>query len=368
MRVALLTLTRGTVSGGYRKYLDRLVPLLREQPEIEHLDLFVPPKMAAPGMTPWPVNDDMRGFRQLKRMVLELKPDVIFIPTATLLRVGNLPVVTMVHNMEPLEVPFNGNRTREAVKNVLRATFARYACWKSDRVIAVSQHVRNWLHRNWDVPNEKIGVINPGVDPAVPEELPMPAALAPFAGSRFLFTAGSIRPARGLEDVIQALANVPADVKLVIAGTVDRGAEQYREKVGRLARELGVESRILWAGHLDRTGMSWCFRNAAFFVMTSRAEACPNIVLESMAEAAPAVSTDHQPMPELLGDAALYYRERDAAHLAERLNEALAAPAGSWTEMGLRARSRTSAYNWANTARETVGELQLAIDRCASST
>jgi glycosyltransferase involved in cell wall biosynthesis len=368
MKVALLTLTRGTVSGGYRKYLDRLVPLLREQPEIERIDLFVPPKMAAPGMTAWPKNDDMRGFRGLRRMVAEVQPDVIFIPTATLLRVERLPVVTMVHNMEPLEVPFNGNRMREAMKNVLRATAARYACWKSDRVIAVSQHVRNWLHENWDVPADKIGIINPGVDPAVPSDLPMPAALAPVAGTRFIFTAGSIRPARGLEDVIRALPNIPADVKLVIAGTVDRGAEHYREKVGQLARDLGVDSRILWAGHLDRTGMSWSFRHAAFFVMTSHAEACPNIVLEAMAEAAPTVSTDKQPMPELLGDAALYYRERDAAHLAERLNEALAAPAGSWKAMGERARARTSAYNWANTARETVGELQLAIDRCASFT
>lgn len=368
MKVALLTLTRGTVSGGYRKYLERLVPLLREQPEVERVDLFVPPKMAAPGMTPWPANDNVRGFPQLKQMVLERQPDVIFIPTATLLRVGKLPAVTMVHNMEPLEVPFNGNRAPEAMKNMMRATLARYACWKSDRVIAVSQHVRNWLQRNWDVPAEKIGIINPGVDPAVTTELPMPAALAPVAGSRFLFTAGSIRPARGLDDVIQALAAVPADVKLVIAGTVDPGAEHYREKMGRLAQQAGVESRILWAGHLDRSAMSWCFRNAQFFVMTSHAEACPNIVLEAMAEAAPTVSTDKQPMPELLGDAALYYRERDAAHLAERLNEALAAPAGSWTEMGLRARSRTSAYNWANTARETVAELQLAIDRCASST
>lgn len=368
MRIALLTLTRGTVSGGYKKYLDRLVPLLRTQPEVERVDLFVPPKMAGPGNTPWPQNDDMRGFRELKRMVAELRPDVIFIPTATLLRVGRLPSVIMVHNMEPLEVPFNGNRMPEAMKNVLRATAARYACWRADRVIAVSHHVRNWLHQHWNVPAEKIGIINPGVDAAVTTELPVPEALAPVEGTRFIFTAGSIRPARGLEDAIRALASIPQDVRLVIAGTVDRGAEQYREKVGQLARDLGVESRVLWAGHLDRAGMSWCFRNAAFFVMTSRAEACPNIVLEAMAEAAPTISTDHQPMPELLGDAAVYYHERDASHLAQRLNEALAAPAGSWTEMGQRALARTSAYNWANTARETVAELQQAIDRCASST
>lgn len=368
MRVALLTLTRGTVSGGYRKYLERLVPLLRERPEVERVDLFVPPQMAAPDMTPWPANDNMRGFRELKKMVAALNPDVIFIPTATLVRVGRLPVVTMVHNMEPLEVPFDGNRLREGMKNILRATFARYACWRSDRVIAVSHHVRNWLNRHWDVPADKIGIINPGVDAPLAGELPVPESLASVAGTKFLFTAGSIRPARGLEDVIYALGDLPEDVRLVIAGSVDRGAEHYRAQMDELARERRVESRIVWAGHLDRKGMSWAFRNARFFVMTSHAEACPNIVLEAMAEAAPTISTDKQPMPELLGDAAIYYRARDAAHLVQRLKDALSRPPEAFREMGEKARARTAPYDWHNTARETVAELQRAIDRCASST
>jgi glycosyltransferase involved in cell wall biosynthesis len=368
MRVALLTLTRGTVSGGYRKYLDRLVPLLRKQPEIESVTLFVPPQMAGPEMVAWPKNDKLRGFRELKRAVAASRPDVIFVPTATLVRVGRVPVVTMVHNMEPLEVPFDGNSMKEGVKNMMRSAAARHACWRSDRVIAVSQHVRDFLLRRWHIPEHEIGVVHPGVDPAAEVEAVMPRSLAALAGSRFLFTAGSIRPARGLEDVIDALGNLPSDVRLVIAGSVDRGAEHYREKLGRLMQRRGVESRVIWAGHIDRAGMSWCFRNAEFFVMTSHAEACPNIVLEAMAEGAPTVSTDKQPMPELLADAALYYRARDANHLSERLNVALAAPPGSWREMGERARGRSAAFNWQATARGTIVQLQEAIERCASST
>jgi glycosyltransferase involved in cell wall biosynthesis len=360
LKIALLTLTRGTVSGGYRKYLDRLVPLLRKRPEIENVTLFVPPQMAAPDVTVW------RSLGELRRMVAAARPDVIFVPTATLLRVGRIPVVTMVHNMEPLEVPFDGNSLKDGMKNVVRSAASRYACLRSNRVIAVSKHVRDFLLNRWHISPEKIGVVHPGVDPAAMQEPQMPAALAPVAGGRFLFTAGSIRPARGLEDVIDALASLPEDVKLVIAGSVDRGAEHYREGLTRLMRERGVESRVLWAGHVDRSGMSWCFRNAAFFVMTSHVEACPNIVLEAMAEAAPTVSTDKQPMPELLGDAAVYYRARDAAHLAEQLNAALAKRAGSWKEMGERARGRSEAFNWEATARGVIAELQQAIDRCAS--
>ena len=360
MKVALLTLTRGTVSGGYRKYLDRLVPLLRAQPEIEDVTLYVPPKMAAPDVTVW------NSVGELRRLVAAARPDAIFIPTATLLRVGRIPAVTMVHNMEPLEVPFDGNSLKDGMKNVVRSAASRYACLRSDRVIAVSKHVRDFLQDRWHISPEKIGVVHPGVDAPLTTEVQMPAALAPVAGGRFLFTAGSIRPARGLEDVIHALGSLPADVKLVIAGSVDRGAEHYREKIGRLMRERGVESRVLWAGHLDRAGMSWAFRNAAFFVMTSHVEACPNIVLEAMAEAAPTVSTDKQPMPELLGDAAVYYRARDAAHLAEQLDAALAKPAGSWKEMGERARARTGAFDWEATARGVIAELRQAIDSCAS--
>jgi glycosyltransferase involved in cell wall biosynthesis len=360
LKVALLTLTRGTVSGGYRKYLDRLVPLLRDKPEIQNVTLFVPSKMAAPDVTVW------NSLRELRSMVAAARPDVIFVPTATLLRVNRIPVVTMVHNMEPLEVPFDGNSLEDGMKNVVRSAASRYACLRSDRVIAVSKHVRDFLQNRWRISPQKIGVVHPGVDTATTADLQMPSALAPVEGKRFLFTAGSIRPARGLEDVIHALGSVPEDVKLVIAGGVDRGAEHYRQRLTRLMRERGVESRVLWAGHLDRSGMSWCFRNAAFFVMTSHVEACPNIVLEAMAEAAPSISTDKQPMPELLGDAAVYYRARDAAHLADQINAALAKPAESWKEMGERARERSTAFNWDATARGVIAELQQAIDQCAS--
>jgi glycosyltransferase involved in cell wall biosynthesis len=368
MKLAVLTLTRGSVSGGYRKYLQRLVPLLRAQPEVERLDLFVPPQMAGPGDLTWPANDEWRGFRELRKSVAALQPDLVFIPTARVLRVGRIPVVSMIRNMEPLEVPFGGNRFAEGVKNVARARLARHSARRSDRVIAVSNHVRDFLVERWHVPADRVGVVYHGVDPADPGELPTPAALAALGDAPFLFTAGSIRPARGLEDVIQALAALPAHVKLVIAGTVDRGAEHYERGMRELARTRGVASRVVWAGHLDRAAMSWCFRRAAFFVMTSRAEACPNVVLEAMTEGALSISTDHPPMPEFFSDAAMYYRRREADALAQRLAEGFNAPESTLLELRQRAKARAGAFTWEATARATVAELRRALESCASFT
>jgi len=322
MKIVLLTLTRGSVSGGFRKYLDCLVPLLRSEPGVECVEVFVPPQMVRPGSRTWPRGDDMRGFRELRRAVSSLEPDVIFIPTARVLRAGRTPVVTMVRNMEPLEVPFGGNTLAEGLKNVARATAARLACRRADRVIAVSRHVHDFLVERWHIPEERIGTVYHGID------RPRDAAAVPLTQERFLFTAGSIRPARGLEDVIEAMTELPEDLHLVVAGA---------------------------------TSMSWCFRNAAAFVMTSRAEACPNTVLEAMANGAVSVSTDHPPMPEFFGDTATYYSERDPGHLAVQLGHILEMTESARDERRHAARARVARFTWEATARATVAELQRAV-------
>jgi glycosyltransferase involved in cell wall biosynthesis len=356
MRIVLLTLTRGSVSGGFRKYLECLVPLLRKEPGVESVEVFVPPQMVRPGYRTWPLGDDLRGFRELPRAVAALEPDVIFIPTARVLRAGRTPVVTMVRNMEPLEVPFGGNTLAEGLKNVARAAAARLACRRADRVIAVSRHVRDFLVERWHIPQERIGTVYHGIDRPGYDQ---PAE--PLTPERFLFTAGSIRPARGLEDVIAAMAELPEDLHLVVAGAVDRGAEHYAARMRSLAEKKRISSRIRWAGHLDAASMSWCFRNAAAFVMTSRAEACPNTVLEALANGAVSVSTGHPPMPEFFGDAATYYSERDPRHLAVQLGHVLELPESAREERRDAARARAAHFTWEATARATVAELQRAV-------
>lgn len=337
-----------------------MLPLLRAHPAVSRLDVFMPPQMATGGERTWPHGDELRGYRALRASIAALAPDVLFIPTARALRVGRIPVVSMIRNMEPLEVPFGGNTIPEGMKNVARALVARFACSRSERVIAVSRHVRDFLVERWRVPASRLGVIYHGIDPLPASELEPPAGAAAMRGRRFVFTAGSIRPARGLEDAIVGLAAVPSDVHLVIGGKVDRGAERYRAQMEQLAQDRGVASQLVWAGQLDAGGMAWCFRNAAAFVMTSRAEACPNTVLEAMAAGCVSVSTDHQPMPEFFGDAAVYYRERDGEDLGRQLAATLAAGDDVKRSLSERALARARDFTWEATATATVAELQRA--------
>ena len=359
MRIAVVNLTSGGLSGGYRKYLSRLMPLLANDPRVTALSVFVPEGAAAEmdrgvDVRTWPRQHAGARFTTLVRDVVACAPDVVFVPTARHAKFGNIPVVAMVRNMEPLTVPFDGNTWAEGLKNIARAWEARRACRRAARVIAVSEHVRDFIVSRWQIDRDRVGTVYHGVDDPDPA-----ASVTHAARPRTLFTAGSIRPARGLEDIIRALPFVDRDVRLLIAGQVDDGCAGYADQLRRLCGDLGVTSRVTFAGQLGPADMAEAFRQCAAFVMTSRAEACPNTALEAMSGGCAIVSVDRAPMPEFFGEAALYYPVAEIHALAGQLRAVITSTAEHDRLAGA-ARGRAAGFTWEATRDRTIQELERA--------
>jgi glycosyltransferase involved in cell wall biosynthesis len=217
---------------------------------------------------------------------------------------------------------------------------------------------------HWQLPPERVALVYHGIDDPDEAASVMPSSCAGLGP--FVFTAGSVRPARGLEDLIGAapalLRRNPA-LRIVIAGQADSSSRPYEIRMHRLAARLGVADAILWAGHLTQPEMAWAFKQCAVFVLTSRAEACPNVALEALSHGAPIVSTLQEPMPEFFLETAAYYRPNDPDDLAAQIERVmLIAAEGSVVSAQRReaARARAGEFSWARTADETVTQLQLA--------
>lgn len=366
MHVAMVNLTGGGMSGGYRKYLSSLVPRLRRDEKLG-LDVYVPPSLVEPlaveglgGLLSWPDDDERHGFPKLRAELRARAPDVVFVPTARFLECGR-PCVVMVRNMEPLARPLAGNTLRAWLRNLARAWVARSACRRAARVIAVSQHVADFLASRWGLARESVGVVHHGVDPAPPVTT-RPPVLAAVEPGRFLFAAGSLRPARGLEDAILALRHLgPEPPLLIVAGEPDADSLPYARRLRRLAEREGVAGRVVWTGALDRAGMDWAYAHCAAFVMTSRSEACPNTVLEAMSHGCLSVSVERAPMTELLADAATYYDEGDAHDLARRSMVLLGLGSPERAQVSARTRGRAAEFTWDRTAERTQAELEKAV-------
>jgi glycosyltransferase involved in cell wall biosynthesis len=356
MRIAVANPTAGGLSGGYRKYLRRLMPLLAGDRRVSALRIFVPHGAASVlesglDVRGWNPAD---GLRTLAGDVAAFGADVVFVPTARHMSFGQTPVVTMVRNMEPLLVPFGGNTWVEGLRNVARAWDAQRACRRATRIIAVSTHVRDFVVGRWGIPPERVGLVYHGVDP-----VPVGAA-QPRGSNPILFTAGSIRPARGLEDIVRTLPLLDPDVRLVVAGDVNRGAEPYARRLHDMIGTLGLRDRVRFAGLLSDQQMTEAFVGCAAFVMTSRAEACPNTAIEAMSAGTVTVSVDHPPMPEFFGNAALYYSAGDPAGLARQLRVALDDDSAR-ARLGRAAAERARCYTWSTTSDRTIRELERVL-------
>jgi glycosyltransferase involved in cell wall biosynthesis len=206
-----------------------------------------------------------------------------------------------------------------------------------------------------------MGLVYHGVD-IEREENVLPPPVLEMSDTRFVFTAGSIRPARGLEDLISAVAGMGDGFRVVVAGNVDPRMGPYREQLESLAARAGVSRQLLWAGSLSPSEMDWCYRNAAAFVMTTRTEACPNIALEAMANGAVTVSTDDPPMPEMFGDTALFYHARHPDSLARSLETVLSMAEDERRASSVRALARARQFDWDRCASRTLEELRIAAD------
>lgn len=370
MRIAIVNLTSGGMSGGYLKYLHNILPLMQADKRVTGLEVFYPEQVQ--GLTnnfpikchAWP-KDNKRWRRWLKTELDKLRPDVLFIPTARWMDFEHIPKVVMVQNMEPLLIPFGGNSLLGIVKNLARAHAARQACCNAQRIIAISQYVRDFIVTRWHIDPRRVGMIYHGVDlPADNSSAVHSGIMNSLSSLKFIFTAGSIRPARGLEDLIGAmkkLVSLHPELCLAIAGKADSDAGFYLCQLRNIAHKSGLAERIVWLGQLDDKEMAWCFKNCEAFVMTSRAEACPNIALEAMSYSCLVVSTIQPPMPEFFGAAALYYAPRHVDDLASQIGAMLALPPARRQEFQHASRTRAADFRWTDTARLTVSELAMAV-------
>lgn len=274
-----------------------------------------------------------------------------------------VPIVCMVRNMEPLTRCFHRTSLKGLIRNIVRRHAARYAVDHSDGVIAVSEYVRDFLKRQWRVRANKVQVIYHGVDSGSTKPTQKPSwwndSLHPF-----LFSAGSLVPYRGFEDIIQAAADpqfASMEIKFILAGDENNDSDGYGRYLRTLILNARLSNRVLMVGKLSSAEMAWCYRETKAFIATSRVEACPNTALEALAFGCNLVSNDCPPYPEFFKRAALYYNPKRGPSLAVQISRTLMQPSKEVNERKEAALTLADSFTWRRTASRTLEFLQQTL-------
>lgn len=109
------------------------------------------------------------------------------------------------------------------------------------------------------------------------------------------------------------------EARFAIVGGEDAN---FTPELERLAEELGISEKVIWAGH--QSDLSAVYSAIDVLCLCSHSEGFPNAVAEAMCCGLPCVCTDVGDVRRLLGDTGWVIEGRDPNELADALQRAIA--------------------------------------------
>lgn len=170
-------------------------------------------------------------------------------------------------------------------------------------------------------------VVENGI-PTQSEPAQLPPHVAEFAGAgNCVACVGRISHEKGTDLLVEAIARLHAsgtDIRLALLGE-----GPLRPELQARAEELGIADRVLFAGYVDRAGST--VGHFDLFVMPSRTEGLPMVLLEAMAAGATIVATRVGGIPSVLdeGRAGMLVEAGSVDALRDSIAATLADPAAA---------------------------------------
>jgi len=238
--------------------------------------------------------------------------DIAHSPTPLLMPTRGRKIVTL-HDLYFLTHP---EHTRAEIRRDYAPLVRRHVA-AADAVLSVSQSTANAAMEHLDVPGERIRICGEDAapiydEPARPEEL---ADVDRLVGRPFFLYVGTIEPRKNLPALLEAFdlfCETDDEAMLVIAGERGWGTSAFDDGL----RQLRSRSRVWISGYRDQRFLRALYHRATGLVMPSRCEGFGLPLVEAMACGCPLLVADNTALPEVAGDAALYWSSDDPEDLA----------------------------------------------------
>jgi glycosyltransferase involved in cell wall biosynthesis len=267
-----------------------------------------------------------------------------------LLPLQSIPTVLTVHDLIFRHLP---EHHKPLNRWYLNLTMPLY-CRRAGHIIAVSEHTKRDLISAYGIAAEKVSVV---YEAAAPEFCPQPAQTVAAVRARYnlperyLLFVGTIEPRKNLTRLLAAFEAVHADGLadgLVIVG--QRGW-LYGDFFARL-EESPVREVILLPGYVPDDDLPAFYAGAQALVLPSVYEGFGLPVLEAMACGTPVVASTASSIPEIGGEAALYFDPLDVEAAVDAVRRILrdASLRDEMRELGL---AQAARFSWQRAAAET---------------
>ena len=228
----------------------------------------------------------------------------------------------------------------------------------ADVLIASTDDERRQLATLYDVPQDRLKVVHPGVDRAMfnPHGRDAARAALGLRDEAMIVYVGRIQPLKGLELGIRAVEELAGGldrpvVFYVVGGVSGSSGARELTRLRALADSLGVSPNVRFAGPTEHTAVPDFYRAADVCVVCSYSESFGLAALEAHACGTPVVGTAVGGLSHIVhdGESGWLVGSRDPRVFAGRLARLLRDPE-LWRRFSARASEAVAPFSWEATA------------------
>ena len=216
----------------------------------------------------------------------------------------------------------------------------------ADAVICVSESTRRDLLEFYEIDPSRVFAIRSGL-------AQLTARSSQLAAGRYILFVSTIEPRKNLDVLLDAFGRLSYDGELIVAGKIGWKAEG-------IVPRLRVP-RVRHLDYVDTDALAALYAGAELFVFPSIYEGFGFPLLEAMAHGVPSIAARSSSLPEIGGDAALYFDPRDARELQSLMQRVLTDRALR-DDLAARGRARAAQFRWDRTAEQTLDVLRAVAE------
>lgn len=269
-----------------------------------------------------------------------------------------VPTIVTVHDLIPLLLP--AYRGSILVRLYMRLVAA--AARRADMIITDSQHSKQDIVDHLHVPPERVRVVYLAADPSchpVLEEDPLAAVRRKYGlPEAFVLYLGGFDQRKNLRTLLQAYARLCESVRgetppLVVAGRLPLAQTPLFPDPRRMARELGIEQRVIFTGWVAEEDKAALYSGALFFPFLSLYEGFGLEPLEAMSCGTPVLASRTSSLPEIVGAGGLLVDPMNLDGVVEGM-AALLQESTLREQLRREALDQAARFDWVRTAEQTL--------------
>lgn len=285
-------------------------------------------------------------FLPLKLYTDKIKPDIFFSPAHYLPRFCPTPTIVTIHDLSYIFYP----------QDFLKKDFYKLKNWssysikKANKIIAVSKTTKKDILKQYNIPDDKVIVIYNGYEKKSLEKSKI--FKLKIKNKPYILYVGTLQPRKNIDVLLTAFAKFKQfypEFQLIIAG---KKGWMYKS-IFKKTSDLGLENEVFFTDFITDNQLIFLYKNAFCLVLPSFYEGFGIPVLEAMNFSCPVISSFASSLPEIGGDAALYFDPKNSYDLVEKL-KMLKENKKLYQELIKKGKKRIKEFSWEKCAEETL--------------